>query len=84
MNVGYALGEAETRALLQQACAATGLSADGARLLRLGSNAVYRLAAPVVARIARPDADPETSAADGRCRPLARIGRLSGGARHRR
>lgn len=61
MNVGYALSEAQTRALLQQACAATGLSADGARLLRLGSNAVYRLAAPVVARIARPDADPETA-----------------------
>ena len=61
MNVGYALGEAETRALLQEACAATGLSASGARLLRLGSNAVYRLAAPVVARIARPDADPETA-----------------------
>ena len=61
MNVGYALGEAETRALLQEACAATGLSADGARLLRLGSNAVYRLAAPVVARIARPAADPQTA-----------------------
>jgi Ser/Thr protein kinase RdoA (MazF antagonist) len=61
MNVGYALGEAETRALLQEACAATGLSADGARLLRLGSNAVYRLTAPVVARIARPDASPETA-----------------------
>jgi Ser/Thr protein kinase RdoA (MazF antagonist) len=61
MNVGYALGEAETRALLHEACAATGLSADGARLLRLGSNAVYRLAAPVVARIARPDANPETA-----------------------
>jgi aminoglycoside phosphotransferase (APT) family kinase protein len=61
MNVGYALGEPETRALLQQVCAATGLSADGARLLRLGSNAVYRLAAPVVARIARPDADPQTA-----------------------
>jgi Ser/Thr protein kinase RdoA (MazF antagonist) len=59
--VGYALSEAQTRALLQQACAATGLSADGARLLRLGSNAVYRLATPVVARIARPDADPETA-----------------------
>lgn len=58
MNVGYALGEAETRALLQEACAVTGLSASGARLLRLGSNAVYRLAAPVVARVARPDADP--------------------------
>ena len=59
MNVGYTLGEAETRALLQQACAATGLSAAGARLLRLGSNAVYRLAAPVVVRIGRPDADLE-------------------------
>jgi aminoglycoside phosphotransferase (APT) family kinase protein len=61
MNVGYALGEAETRALLQEACAATGLSASSARLLRLGSNAVYRLAAPVVARIARPDAGLETA-----------------------
>jgi len=61
MNKGYALGEAETRALLQQACAATGLSEDGARLLRLGSNAVYRLTGPVVARISRPDADPETA-----------------------
>jgi len=61
MNVGYALGEAETRALLHEACAVTGLSADGARLLRLGSNAVYRLSAPVVARVARPDAAPETA-----------------------
>src|SRR5579875_1456645 len=61
MNVSYALGEAQTRALLHEACAATGLSADGARLLRLGSNAVYRLAAPVVARVARPDADPEAT-----------------------
>lgn len=61
MNVGYALGDAETRALLQEACAAAGLSADGARLLRLGSNAVYRLAAPVVARVARPDADPDAA-----------------------
>ncbi len=57
--MGYALGEAETRALLQRACAAAGLNADDARLLRLGSNAVYRLAAPVVVRIARPDAEPE-------------------------
>jgi Ser/Thr protein kinase RdoA (MazF antagonist) len=61
MNTGYALGEADTRALLQEACAATGLSAAGARLLRLGSNAVYRLDAPVVARIARPDARTETA-----------------------
>ena len=44
--------EAGTLAILGRACQARGLSADGARLLRLGSNAVYRLAAPVVARIA--------------------------------
>jgi hypothetical protein len=61
MNMGYALGEAGTSAVLQRACTATGLSADGARLLRLGSNAVYRLAVPVIARVARPDADPETA-----------------------
>jgi Ser/Thr protein kinase RdoA (MazF antagonist) len=59
MNVGYALDEAETRALLAEACAATGLNPNGARLMRLGSNAVYRLAAPVVVRIARPDAGSE-------------------------
>ncbi len=34
-----------------------GLSADSARLLRLGSNVVLRLTAPVVARITRPEAD---------------------------
>lgn len=61
MNTGYALGEAQTRAVLRRACTATGLSAEDARLLRLGSNAVYRLAAPVIARIARPDADPEAA-----------------------
>ncbi len=37
---------------LQQACDAVGLDADGARLMRLGSNAVYHLAAPIVVRIA--------------------------------
>ena len=55
--MGYDLGEADTRALLQQACEARGMSADGARLLRLGSNAVYQLAAPTVVRIGRPDSD---------------------------
>jgi Ser/Thr protein kinase RdoA (MazF antagonist) len=59
MNSGYALGEADTRALLTKACTATGLDSDGARLLRLGSNAVYLLTEPVVARIARPDAGTE-------------------------
>jgi Ser/Thr protein kinase RdoA (MazF antagonist) len=56
MDSGYALGEEQTRALLADACAAAGLDPGGARLLRLGSNAVYHLAGPVVARIARPDA----------------------------
>jgi Ser/Thr protein kinase RdoA (MazF antagonist) len=59
MNTGYALGEAHTRALLAEACSAIGLDPNGARLLRLGSNAVYRLAEPVVARIARPDSGTE-------------------------
>jgi thiamine kinase-like enzyme len=43
--------------VLGQACAAVGLDADGARLLRLGSNAVYHLKAPVIARISRPGTD---------------------------
>jgi thiamine kinase-like enzyme len=42
---------------LEQACAAAGLNPDGARLLRLGSNAVYHLKIPVIARIARPGTD---------------------------
>ncbi|UED85852.1 aminoglycoside phosphotransferase family protein [Streptomyces profundus] len=42
------------RDVLTQACAATGLDAGGAELLRLGSNAVFRLAsAPVIVRIAQ-------------------------------
>ena len=40
MNVGYALGEADTRALLKEACTAASLNPCGARMLRLGSNAV--------------------------------------------
>lgn len=46
-----------SREALRQACAIAGLDADGARLLRLGSNAVYRLKAPVVARVSRPGTD---------------------------
>lgn len=42
---------------LEQACADVGLDADGPRLLRLGSNAVYHLKAPVIARISRPGTD---------------------------
>jgi len=40
--------------VLAEACARAGLSSHGAELLRLGENAIYRLAgAPVVVRIAR-------------------------------
>src|SRR3984957_7864007 len=42
---------------LEQACASVGLDQDGARLLRMGSNAVYHLRAPVVARVSRPGTD---------------------------
>jgi aminoglycoside phosphotransferase (APT) family kinase protein len=54
-----ALTEATARAVLEQACRAAGLSADGARLLRLGSNAVYHLTVPVVVRISRQGDDVE-------------------------
>jgi aminoglycoside phosphotransferase (APT) family kinase protein len=43
--------------VLDRACAAAGIDPHGARLLRVGSNAVYRLKAPVVARISRAGAD---------------------------
>jgi thiamine kinase-like enzyme len=42
---------------LEQACTTVGLDSADARLLRLGSNAVYHLTAPVIARISRPGAD---------------------------
>lgn len=45
---------AETTAVtLSEACRVAALDPTGARLLRLGSNAVYRLERPIVARIAR-------------------------------
>lgn len=46
-----------SREALRHACALAGLDAEDARLLRLGSNAVYRLSAPIVARISRHGAD---------------------------
>ncbi len=58
---GHELDEERAQALLKQACAMAGLDADGARLLRLGSNAVYHLAAPVVVRISRHNAGLETA-----------------------
>jgi Ser/Thr protein kinase RdoA (MazF antagonist) len=41
------------RSTLDAAAAEAGLSADGAELLRLGENAVYRLSDSVIARVAR-------------------------------
>lgn len=57
-------------AALREACAAAGLDASGADLLRLGSNAVYRLpSAPVIVRIAR---DVDAAAAMDRAVAVAR------------
>lgn len=48
------LTSAEALATLDEACQATGRSAEGATLMRLGENAIFRLACdPVVVRIAR-------------------------------
>jgi aminoglycoside phosphotransferase (APT) family kinase protein len=47
----------ESQDVLDRACAAVGIDSRGARLLRLGSNAVYRLKVPIVARISRAGAD---------------------------
>jgi aminoglycoside phosphotransferase (APT) family kinase protein len=47
------LSEASAYDLLEQACITDGLSAYDATLLRIGSNAVFHLAAPVVVRISR-------------------------------
>lgn len=55
--VSLDLTERTAQALLAEACAADGLSADDANLMRLGSNAVFHLKAPVVVRISRKDAD---------------------------
>lgn len=49
--------EATARELLDAACAAVGLASRDARLIRLGSNAVFRLAEPVVVRVARSGAE---------------------------
>jgi hypothetical protein len=48
----------DSQDILEQACAIAGIDATGARLLRVGSNTVYRLKAPIIARISRPGADP--------------------------
>src|ERR1700691_5954741 len=46
-------------AVLERACAVARVDAAGAHLLRVGSNAVYRLTAPVIVRVSRPGADVE-------------------------
>ena len=48
----------DSRDILERACATAGIDAEGARLLRVGSNAVYRLKLPVIVRVSRPGADP--------------------------
>jgi aminoglycoside phosphotransferase (APT) family kinase protein len=50
---GLELDESRAHALVSQACAQAAVTADHARLVRLGSNAVFRLAGPVVARVSR-------------------------------
>jgi Ser/Thr protein kinase RdoA (MazF antagonist) len=57
-----------TRATLARACHLAGLDVQGARMLRLGENAMFRLAQPIVVRIARtltfePDARKEVAVA---------------------
>jgi aminoglycoside phosphotransferase (APT) family kinase protein len=47
----------DSQDVLVRACAAARIDADGARLLRVGSNTVYRLKAPIIARVSRPGAD---------------------------
>ena len=47
----------DSQDVLERACAIARIDATGARLLRVGSNAVYRLKAPIIARVSRPGAD---------------------------
>ena len=53
MAEGRELGEPRARALLKNACVVAGHDPEGARLVRVGSNAVFRLVTPVVVRISR-------------------------------
>jgi aminoglycoside phosphotransferase (APT) family kinase protein len=50
-----------TAATLARACQLAGIESQDPRLMRLGSNAVYRLGGAVVARISRRGADPQES-----------------------
>jgi len=56
-TVSHDFSESSAQAVLRQACDVDGLSADEATLMRMGSNAVFHLKAPVVVRISRQGAD---------------------------
>jgi aminoglycoside phosphotransferase (APT) family kinase protein len=56
-RVTAGLSESVAHKMLKRACEADGLSADDATLMRIGSNAVFHLAGPVVVRISRRGAD---------------------------
>ncbi|MEU8883412.1 phosphotransferase enzyme family protein [Streptomyces hydrogenans] len=69
------LTEAAARATLRAACAAAGLEPAGARLLRLGENAVFALAGrPVVVRVSRAAALPRARRELAVARWLERVG----------
>jgi aminoglycoside phosphotransferase (APT) family kinase protein len=67
-DTGEAFTGTSTRATLARACRVAGLDGQDVRLLRLGENAMFRLAQPIVVRIARtlafePDARKEVAVA---------------------
>jgi aminoglycoside phosphotransferase (APT) family kinase protein len=49
----------DSRDILERACTIAGINADGAQLMRVGSNSVYRLKDHIIARVSRPGADPD-------------------------
>ncbi|MHB1596740.1 MAG: phosphotransferase enzyme family protein [Streptosporangiaceae bacterium] len=63
-----------TAVTLAQSCRMAGLDPAGARLMRLGTNAVYRLTSPVVVRIARADRLSEMKRTVAVARWLASVG----------
>lgn len=63
-----------TAVTLAEACRMAGLDPAGARLMRLGTNAVYRLTSPVVVRIARADRLSEMKRTVAVARWLASVG----------
>ncbi|WP_224401252.1 phosphotransferase enzyme family protein [Pseudonocardia sp. ICBG1034] len=77
-------GRDSTLPVLREACCRAGLQSDGAELLRLGENAIYRLAGvPVVVRLARsaqrwPDAVKEVRMSRWLSEQGVRVVRLAG------